>query len=165
MKTNCVLPRSRAKNSITSAPRGKISKSSTGPPDSQFNLIGQREHGFEARWPSSVRGKIIAAIICSICVIHSPAALSGDPQDGPWTNLYGCAKKDTTRKIGEASILFCVPPINKPDNRKNRSKAVHLKSQVEAVSPAAAIGPRAPEVEPCKILWPDQMIRQVVKGY
>jgi hypothetical protein len=71
--------------------------------------------------PSSVRGKIAAAVICSICATHSTAALSVDPQNGPWTNLYGCAKKDTTRRIGEASILFCVPPINRA-TEKTRSK-------------------------------------------
>jgi hypothetical protein len=69
--------------------------------------------------PSSARGKIIVAIICSICAIHSTAALSVGPQNGPWTNLYGCTKKDTMRKIGEASILFCVPPVNRA-TRKTR---------------------------------------------
>ncbi len=69
--------------------------------------------------PSSARGKIITAMICSIFAIHSTAALSVDLQNGPWTNLYGCAKKDTTRKIGEASILFCVPPVNRT-TRKTR---------------------------------------------
>lgn len=71
--------------------------------------------------PSSVRGKIITAMICSICAIHSTAALSVESQNGLWTNLYGCAKQDTTSTIGEASILFCIHH-HKPVIRKARSK-------------------------------------------
>ena len=66
-----------------------------------------------------VTGKIIAAIICSICAVHSTDALSVDTPNGPWTNLYGCAKEDMTSMIGEASVLFCV---HHQGNRKMRSK-------------------------------------------
>ena len=70
---------------------------------------------------SSVRGKIITAVVCSICAIHSTAALSVESQNGLLTNLYGCAKEDTTSMIGEASILFCVHH-HKAVIRKTRSK-------------------------------------------
>jgi hypothetical protein len=53
---------------------------------------------------SSIKDTIITAGVCTILVMHSTFALSAEAQNSSWSNLFGCANKDTMRTIGETSF-------------------------------------------------------------